>query len=91
MLKSKFHLPAIFLLLSIVLFGFSYYKYSNTTEGVYCKDCGSSTNCWQANGLATGYQSCQVIYDENGKAIDCDVSFWGGCQQYTGPRQVQEN
>lgn len=72
------------MVLSLVISA-STYMYS--FSGVYCKDCGSEGNCWQGNGLDEGYQSCEVTYDENGNAIDCEVDTngWGGCQRYVGP------
>ena len=64
------------------------YVYSINTTGVYCKDCGSETNCLQASGLDNGYQACEIEYNGNGNAVGCEVDpagYGDDCQQYNGP------
>ena len=65
------------------------YIYSNNiNSGVYCKDCGSESNCWAGSGLDSGYQDCQVVYDEDGDAIGCEglTGYGSECQAYPYPQ-----
>lgn len=43
---------------------------------VCCKDCGTTNNCWQANGLNSGYQDCYINW---GQSPPCVVTGWGDC------------
>ena len=67
----------LFLAIIFCFVGLGAYSMTATMPGVYCKDCGSETNCWQGSGLDEGYQDCYI--DENG---DCHVNFYGGCEAY---------
>lgn len=82
-MKSKFFCSVnpqkvaatVFLLSSMLIFSIQ-----AIALGVYCKDCGNEDNCWQGNGLSSGYQDCQVFYDENGNPTGCQVFGWGNCE-----------
>ena len=80
-LSKKLRTAAAFLFFCVSLFVFSAQSFSQ--KAVPCKDCGSLGNCWNGNGLNSGYRNCVDIihYNDDGSydIVGCNVRGWGDC------------